>query len=301
VTSAGRRTLDASIGGRSPGLARYFATGIFRVLLIAAISSGLFWLVWIYANGLRDPRYFDGWVLAVGMGFQLAFHISIKTASLSPKSAARWRKMHIFVGYLLVAAFISHSDFSLPDTGFEWALWTGFVLVTLSGIFGTYLAWSLQVKHGIDERISYDRIPARRAELARDVHAAVTQADPAAAAIALPAPPYDAWIMDLYTTRLRDFFQGQRNFIAHVLGSQHPLKRMTDEIDNLSRYVDQRSQEKLAAIRTLVVEKDRLDFARVYLGLTKGWLFVHVPLTYALIILTVLHVVVVYAFSMGPF
>jgi hypothetical protein len=50
-----------------------------------------------------------------------------------------------------------------------------------------------------------------------------------------------------------------------------------------------------------VVEKDRLDFARVYLGLTKGWLFVHVPLTYALIILTVLHVVVVYAFSMGPF
>jgi hypothetical protein len=209
--------------------------------------------------------------------------------------------MHIFVGYLLVAAFISHSDFSLPDTGFEWALWTGFVLVTLSGIFGTYLAWSLQIKHGIDERISYDRIPARRAELARDVHAAVTQADPAAAAIALPAPPYDAWIMDLYTTRLRDFFQGQRNFIAHVLGSQHPLKRMTDEIDNLSRYVDQRSQEKLAAIRTLVVEKDRLDFARVYLGLTKGWLFVHVPLTYALIILTVLHVVVVYAFSMGPF
>ena len=48
-----------------------------------------------------------------------------------------------------------------------------------------------------------------------------------------------------------------------------------------------------------MVEKDRLDFARVYLGLTKGWLFVHVPVTYALIVLTVLHVVVVYAFSAG--
>jgi hypothetical protein len=300
VTSAGWRTFDASIGKRGPGLARYFAARILRCLLIVAISSGLLWLVWIYANGLRDPRYLDGWVLAGGMGFQLAFHVAIKTASLSPKSAARWRKFHIFVGYLLIAAFISHSDFSLPDTGFEWALWAGFVLVTLSGIFGTYLAWSLQVKHGIDERISYDRIPARRAELARDVHAAVTQADPAAAAISLPAPPYDAWIMDLYTTRLRDFFQGQRNFIAHIFGSQHPLKRLTDEIDNLSRYVDQRSQEKLAAVRTLVVEKDRLDFARVYLGFTKGWLFVHVPVTYALIVLTVMHVLVVYAYSMGP-
>jgi len=48
------------------------------------------------------------------------------------------------------------------------------------------------------------------------------------------------------------------------------------------------------------VEKDRLDFARVYLGLTKGWLFVHVPVTYALIILTLLHILVVYAYSSGP-
>jgi hypothetical protein len=300
VRSAGRRTSGASIGGRGPGSARYLTSQIVQGLLIAAISGGLFWLVWIYGNGLRDPRYLDGWVLAGGMSLQLSFHIAIKTANLSPKSAARWRKIHIFVGYLLIAAFISHSDFSLPDTGFEWALWAGFVLVTLSGIFGTYLAWSLQAKHGIDELIGYDRIPTRRTELARDVHAAVAKTDAAAAAIALPAPPHDAWIMDLYTTHLRDFFQGQRNFTAHLIGSQRPLKRLTDEIDNLSRYVDQRSQEKLAAIKNLVVEKDRLDFARVYLGLTKGWLFVHVPVTYALMVLTVLHILVVYAFSSGP-
>jgi hypothetical protein len=299
VRSAGRRTSGASIGGRSSASARYLTSQTVKGFLIAAISGGLLWLVWIYGNGLRDPRYLDGWLLAGGMSLQLSFHIAIKTASLPPKSAARWRKIHIFVGYLLIAAFISHSDFSLPDTGFEWALWVGFVLVTLSGIFGTYLAWSLQAKHGIDERIGYDRIPARRAELARDVHAAVARIDPAAAAIALPAPPYDAWIVDLYTTHLRDFFQGPRNSAAHLIGSQRPLKRLTDEIDNLSSYVDKQSQEKLAAIRNLVVEKDRLDFARVNLGLTRGWLFVHVPVTYVLIVLTVLHVLVVYSFSSG--
>jgi hypothetical protein len=280
-------------------MAKHFARRTLPGLLIAAISGGLFWLVWIYHNGLRDARYLDGWVLAGGMGLQLAFHIAIKTASLSPKSAARWRKFHIFIGYLLIAAFILHADFSWPDTGFEWALWTGFVLVTLSGMFGTYLAWSLRVRHAIDERIGYDRIPIRRAELARDVHAAVARTDLAPAAIALPTPPYDAWIMDLYTTQLRDFFQGQHHFAAHLIGSQRPLKRLTDEIDNLSAYVDRPSQEKLAVIKNLVVEKDRLDFARVYLGISKGWLFVHVPVTYALIVLTVLHVLVVYAFSSG--
>ncbi|NJO38691.1 MAG: hypothetical protein HC871_15150 [Rhizobiales bacterium] len=288
------------IGGLGSGWARYLTNQTVQALLIAAISGGLFWLVWIYGNALRDPRYLDGWVLAGGMGFQLAFHIAIKTASLPPKSAARWRKIHILVGYLLIAAFISHSDFSLPDTVFEWALWAGFVLVTLSGMFGTYLAWSLQAKHGIDERVVYDRIPALRAELARDVQAAIAKTDAAAAAIALPAPPHDAWIRDLYTLHLRGFFQGQRNSTSHLIGSQRPLKRLTDEIDSLSGYVDPPSQEKLAAIRKLVVEKDRLDFARVHLGLSKGWLFVHVPVTYSLMVLTVLHIIVVYAFSSGP-
>ncbi len=298
VRTAGRRASGASIGRRGPGSAGNLTGQTVQGLLIAAISGGLFWLVWIYGNGLRDPRYLDGWVLAGGMSVQLYFHIAIKRASLSPKSAMRWRKIHIFLGYLLIAAFISHSNFSLPDTGFEWALWTGFVLVTLSGIFGTYLTWSLKAKRRIDEGISYDRIPTLRAELARRIHAAVAETEPTAQ-LALPGLPHEAWIMDLYTNHLWDFFQGPRNFTAHLIGSQRPLKRLTDEIDNLSRYVDQQSQEKLADIRNMVIEKDRLDFARVYLGLTKAWLFVHVPVTYALIALTVLHVLVAYAFSSG--
>ena len=289
---------QVSIGGRS---ARH-AGNIVQSLLIAAISGGLFWLVWIYGNGLRDPRYLDGWVLAGGMALQIYFHIAIKTARLSPKAAMRWRKFHIFLGYALIAAFISHSDFSLPDTGFEWALWAGVVVVTLSGIFGTYLAWSLKTKRRIDENVSYERIPTLRAELARDVHAAVSKTDPAADQIdlpGLPGLPHNSWIVDLYANHLRDFFQGPRNFTAHLIGSQRPLKRLTDEIDNLSRYVDQQGQEKLAAIKNLVVEKDRLDFAHVYFGLTRSWLFVHVPVTYALIVLSVLHVLIVYAYSSG--
>ena len=294
------RSVEWPIGERGSARSVHVIKRPLQCLLIAAIWGALFWLVWIYGNGLRDPRYLDGWVLAGGMSFQISFHIAIKTANLSPKSTARWRRIHVFVGYLLIAAFISHSDFSLPDTGFEWALWASFLLVALSGIFGTYLSWSLNAKHGIDELVGYDRIPARRAKLARDVHAIVTNIDLGTADVPLPMPPYDAWIVDLYTTRLRYYFQRQRHFAAHLIGSQRPLNGLTDEIDNLSRYVDQRCQEKLAAISGLVIEKYRLDFAHAYLGLTKAWLFVHVPVTYALVVLTVLHVLVVYAYSSGP-
>jgi hypothetical protein len=198
----------------------------------------------------------------------------------------------------LLAAFASHSDFSLPDTGFEWALWVGFVLIALSGIWGTYLAWSLRARR-IDEGISFDRIPSLYADLARDVHAAVIRDDPAGAQLALPGLPHDAWITDLYSIHLRDFFGGPRNFMAHLVGSHRPLHRLIDEIDNLKSFVAQPAQEKLADIKRLVIEKDRLDFTRVYLGLTRAWLFVHVPVTYALIVLSVMHVLVVYAFSSG--
>ncbi len=298
VRSAGRHTAGYSIGGRGPGsiqLVRHAAT----VLLIAAVSAGFLWLVWLYASGLRDPRYLDGWVLAAGMSLQLGFHIAVRTARLSPRSAARWKKLHIFNGYLLVAAFVSHCDFSLPDTRFEWALWAGFVLVTASGIVGTYLAWALRAKHGVDESLGLARIPARRDEIAQEVHAVVSLTFPANAAISLPAPPYDAWIAELYTNHLQGFLEGPRHFAAHLVGSQRPLKRITDEIDRLAPYVDQRNKEKLATIRALTVEKDRLDFARVYIGLTSGWLFVHVPVTYSLFVLSVLHVIVVYAFASG--
>ena len=293
VRSSGRRAAERLIGS-----SRLIVRTV-QALILSVISGGLFWLVSIYATGLRDPRYLDGWVLAIGLSLQIGFHIAIKTARLSPKFAIRWRKLHVFVGYLLIAAFISHSDFSLPDTGFEWALWACFVLVTLSGVFGTYLAWSLQAKREIDERVGYDGISKRCSELAQEVRAIVLINDPATAALALPAPPDDAWIMDLYTNHLRDFFQGQRNITAHLIGSRRPLRRLTNEIDNLTRYIDKQAQEKLAAIKALVVEKDQLDLARAHLGLTKGWLFVHVPVAYALIVLTVLHVLVAYAFSSG--
>jgi hypothetical protein len=269
-----------------------------QVLLVAAFSAGLFWLIWIYASGLRDPRYLDGWILAGVMGFQLAYHIARKVG-LSPKANLQWRRLHIVAGYMAVAAFLSHCDFALPETGLEWALWSGFVLVTLTGVAGTYLVWSLQAKRPIPETLTFARIPARRAELELAYQVAATQKASASTSIDLPGLPYDAWIEDLCVNQLNAFFGGHRNFVAHLTGSQRPLQQLTDAIDQLSRYVDHEGKSKLDAIKDLVIEKDRLDFAQVSLGLTKGWLFIHVPVTYALFVLTVAHGIIVYAFASG--
>jgi hypothetical protein len=296
---AAQRASGTSAGSSSLRQAGLSLRPIVQALLIAATAAGVASLVWLYANALRDPRYLDGWILACGMLVQIYFHVALKTARITPKNAARWRSLHIMLGYVLIAAFISHANLTFPDTAFEWALWTAFVLVAVSGVIGTYLAWSLKARSGTADGITFDAIPTKRDDFARKVYAAVTEIPAPADQIGLPAPPYDAWILDLYANHLRDFLQGPRNLLAHVVRSQRPAKRLTDEIDSLSRYVDAARQERLAAIKELVIEKDRLDFAHVYLGLNKGWLFIHVPATYTLIVMSLLHVVVVYAFSSG--
>ena len=52
-------------------------------------------------------------------------------------------------------------------------------------------------------------------------------------------------------------------------------------------------------LRELVIRKDDLDFHFWLQATLKGWLFVHVPLSYCLLILSLLHVVLVYAFGGG--
>ena len=54
MSSAGRRTSEAPIGGRGSGSARYLTGQTVQGLLIAAISGGLFWLAILLALTLSD-------------------------------------------------------------------------------------------------------------------------------------------------------------------------------------------------------------------------------------------------------
>ena len=52
-------------------------------------------------------------------------------------------------------------------------------------------------------------------------------------------------------------------------------------------------------IARLVREKDGLDYHHAHQLLLKIWLFVHIPLTYSLLLFILVHVVVVFAFFGG--
>lgn len=262
----------------------------------------LYWVLWLYDTALRDPRFLDGWILAAGIAVQIYFHVLIKVSAMSPRTAVNWQRTHIYVGWFLVAAFALHTSHSLPNTVLEWCLWALFVAISLSGAVGTYFSWSVPGKLGQQaSQIVYEQIPALRSELAQQIHSLATKGKnrmPAGDVIFSPLP-YDDWIADLYKNHLNSFLIGPQNSLAHLRGSQKHLNVLLNEIDNLKRYVDEPRQEKLDAIKDLALKKDRLDFYYAHQRVLKLWLFVHVPATYSLVVLALLHISVVYAYSSG--
>ena len=46
-------------------------------------------------------------------------------------------------------------------------------------------------------------------------------------------------------------------------------------------------------------KKNELDYQYALQGVLKGWLFIHIPLTYGMLLLAITHLVLAYAFSGG--
>jgi hypothetical protein len=70
-------------------------------------------------------------------------------------------------------------------------------------------------------------------------------------------------------------------------------------MQDLRRYLSDDEQTGCERLFTLVRRKDDLDFHDARQKTLKLWLFVHIGLTYALILLATLHAVLAHAFHGG--
>ena len=106
-------------------------------------------------------------------------------------------------------------------------------------------------------------------------------------------------IASYYTGRLHGFFQGPRNFLAHLRGTLEPSNKLHEELASLRRYLNAEEQAILEDIEARVRLKDDLDRQFALQSVLKGWLFIHIPLTYLVLLLSLYHIVLVYAFTKG--
>lgn len=235
--------------------------------------------------------YATGWTLLGLMLVLTGYNARKKLPFLPLLKSSTWLQIHLYLGLFTGLVFLLHLRWRWPGGVFEVLLSLLFVGVTLSGVFGWWLSRTLPKRlTTAGGEVPYERIPVIRRALREQAEALVLGAIPAAKATTLA---------DFYTGRLAAFFAGPANFRAHAAGSRRPLATLLDDFVEVDRFLGPAERETSAKLADLVRQKDALDFHRAGQLLLKGWLFVHIPLTYGLLLFSAVHIVLVYGFSGG--
>ena len=233
--------------------------------------------------------YLTGWVLFAVMVLLAVYNARKKLPFLPLANSENWLQFHIYAGFFTVVLFLIHVNFRVPTGWFEGTLAWLYALVTGSGIVGLWLSRVLPRRLSTrGGEVIYEKIPALRQSLRQS-----------AEALALGETTRSPAIAEFYGRRLAGFFSGPRSFWRHLLESREPLNVVTVELEDLRRYLNDRERATLEELARLVRQKDGLDYHHALQTTLKLWLFVHVPLTYGLMIFSLLHIVLVFAFSGG--
>lgn len=260
--------------------------GIGITLGLTLLCSG----VYVVATAsLRSTSHLSGWILfSIVLGLA-SFNARKKLPFLPLGAASTWLQLHIFAAWLAIALFLLHVEFRVPNGLVERALALVFLAVAGTGIVGLILSRVIPPRlttHG--GTVIFERIPSLCEELRREVEDLTLRF----------AEETSSDVLDrFHREHLRPLLARPRNFVQHLLGSQRPLIRMRDQIASLHRFASPREREILDRFGEVVELKDGLDFEYANQAVLKGWLFIHIPLTWSLLLLACVHTLLVHVYT----
>jgi hypothetical protein len=263
------------------------------VLILLLLAGSIVTIIWHTRARVVDPHlvYLTGWGLFALMIFLTVYNLRKKLSFIPLFTSRAWLQAHLYVGLFTALVFLLHLDWRAPRGWFEGLLAALFVGVTLSGIAGWWLSRALPKRlTTLGGEVPFERIPVLRLALREQAEALVLTGIPTAKA---------AILADFYAAQLSAFFAEPANLGAHLFGSRRPLNQQLAALAKVRRFFNAEEQKTAAQLAELVRRKDALDFHRAVQLLLKGWLFVHIPLTFGLLLFSIAHVVLVYAFSGG--
>jgi len=265
-----------------------------RQLLIGSFVLSLVSVLAVMAHcrfnhAIPNYAYLTGWTLFAAIVLLAVYNARKKMPFLPLGSSESWLQIHVYAGFFTVVLFLIHLNFQIPTGWFEATLAWLYGLVTASGIAGLILSRVLPRRLSTrGGEVIYERIPTIRNELRQQAEALVLGAESKSPVIA-----------EFYARQLNVFFAGPKNFWWHLLESRQPLNAVMVELEELRRYLNDQERAVLEKLGQLVRRKDGLDYHHALQSALKVWLFMHVPLTYSLMIFSLLHIILVYAFSGG--
>jgi hypothetical protein len=187
--------------------------------------------------------------------------------------------------------FALHAGIHWPTGIVDSTLASVYWLTVMSGLVGLYLTRTIPPQLArVGRQVVYERIPSLRHELWRRADELVMASVAASGTMTLA---------DFYTARLYEFFARPRRMSYVLRPSSRFRKSLLGELSDLRRYLSDQEQRTCEELFLLVRTKDDLDFHEARQKLLKTWLFAHIGLSYALLILGLFHAILAHAFHGG--
>ena len=260
------------------------------ILLIAALVALVFGHAQL-APSLRHMAALTGWALLAVCLFLTAYNARKKLPFLPLGNSRTWLQLHAYVGYFSVGLFMVHTGWRWPSGWFEGILAVLYTAVALSGMLGLF--WSRVVPRRLTacgDEVVFERIPIVRRQLAERAEQL---------ALDSVVSTQSAAIADFYNLHLAGYFVDPGSLWQHWVGTHRTARRLLDKLEDLQRFLNADQKKVLDELVLLVRRKDSIDEQHALQLSLRLWLFVHIPLTYSLLVFTAFHIVLVFGFSAG--
>ena len=246
------------------------------------VISALTFVAWrLLRVSLRPDAIYTGILLLFLVLMLALFNARKKLPFLPLVKAATWLQIHVYAGWFCLFIFLLHIRFHMPSGAMEITLAAIFCIVFLSGVFGFYVSRKLPARMTASgEALLYERIPAHRWRIQHNVEQLIRKAE---------SESESSTLGDFYVQRLRAFFARVPSAISALVSAERGLHALLAEMNALDRYLNQQERNIANEIRDWIETKQNLDFQYAAQRLLKLWLFVHIPMTYSLILLGAAH------------
>jgi hypothetical protein len=262
-----------------------------RLLLVAAPSAVVIAIIIrILDDNLYHSTFFSGYLLATAILFLAGFNVVKRLYFLSfLGTASIWMQLHIYVGLLSGAIFGVHIGWEIPNGQFEGLLAFMFVSTFASGVYGLIISRLLPRKlASLRTQVIFEQIPVRCGCLVAKAQAIIDQ-----------IPNRNDTLKRFYINRVAAFLVLPRSIRFFLTPSARESRQLIDDLISMDRYLSTGDRESARQLMQIIREKDDLDYHWAIQSRLKYWLFVHLALTYSLLICGGLHGVLAHAFGGG--
>lgn len=261
-------------------------------ILVSFLLASAFWIfIESFEVMQNNSAFLSGWILLV-LALVLTFLNARKKLTYPPLlKSSTWLQFHIYIGWLALFVFLVHTGWELPNGQFESILYWVFLLLALSGILGVFLTRTLPKQLASrGSEVIYERIPMFVRQLREQAESLVLES---------VSDNNSGVLSQFYQQRLGSYFSGPIGLSGKILGKDRPLTDIQNELKALFRYLTDEEKEIAERLAIIIETKSDLDFHYVRQGILKYWLFVHIPLTYSMLVFALVHLMLVQVFSRG--